>query len=308
MNKLCITGASGFIGTSLIKCLEANFSLVLIDIVPPKIQLNDKSKFIQMDVNNIETNHIEDCVGIIHLAAISRVIWGEERPLETWTVNVETTQHLLNIAQQMKNKPWIIYGSSREIYGEPNDLPVNEKNSWKPINRYGVSKLAAEGLIKLYGENNNVSTIILRFSNVYGNNFDQMDRVIPKFMKLAIQDDMLELQGSTNSFDFTHINDTINGLLLSIKYINTNRISSFCFNICTGVGTTLDELSKLILEITKSSSSIKETTRRSYDVNNYIGDFSLANEILQYEPKVELREGLIILYNLLVNEIQEVKL
>ncbi len=308
MDKIVITGSSGFIGTSLSKYLNGQYELILIDKSPSKIELNHAT-YILEDIRNIKKEMIDGCIGIIHLASVSRVIWGEENPMDTWSINVEGTQHIINVAQELSKKPWIIYGSSREIYGEPRNFPVTENHIWAPINRYGYSKLAAEGLVNLYGLNNNIPILILRFSNVYGNTFDQMDRVIPKFLTRAINNLDLELQGSDNSFDFTHIDDTVEAIYLAINYIqklNEYSNSNISFNICTGIETNLRELANIILEITNSSSNILETHKRSYDVTKFRGSWKLANSILSYEPKVLLREGILQLYNLIQSELFKV--
>ena len=298
MNKVVITGSSGLIGTSLFRELRNNYQLILIDNRYPKYDLNKCSQFILKDIRELTKDDLEGAIGIIHLAAVSRVIWGEERPLETWSVNVEGTQHLLNLALFVDTVKWIIYGSSREVYGEPTSFPVSDGHSLAPLNRYGVSKLAAEGLLNIFHKNTQIPALSLRFSNVYGSLFDQMDRVIPKFILQALNNEPLKIEGNQNTFDFTHINDTIKAIISAIKYLENgritydNKVKYNALNICTGRETKLLELGQLIIRLTNSSSSIQEVSPRSYDVKNFRGDWKIANNLLSYKPEIELEQGL----------------
>jgi len=292
-HHILVTGGSGFIGHHLVKQLSSSYHVTVIDLVAPNSPVKDVD-YIQADISELSGEDIGPTVdGIIHLAAISRVITAEYHALPTWTTNVEGTQHLLSLLYSREKKPWFIYGSSREVYGEPISFPVTESHPLLPMNRYAQSKLAAEHLVSLYSNSCAVPSMILRFSNVYGDINDQLDRVIPKFILQALDGEDLELQGATNTFDFTHISDTVQGILLAIQSLTT-RSDSSCrrYNICTGQGTTLRKLADLTIELTNSSSRTIETSSRTFDVGSYWGDFLRAKTELGYSPTIPLREGL----------------
>jgi len=106
-------------------------------------------------------------VGVVHLAAVSRVIDGERDPARCWAVNVEGTRTVVEAAQSSPLRPWVIYASSREVYGQPSALPASEDCDRAPLNVYGRSKVAAEDLVTASG----LAHAIVRFSNVYGADF-----------------------------------------------------------------------------------------------------------------------------------------
>ena len=112
-------------------------------------------------------NELTEIDGILHLAAISRVIDAEFNKNECTRVNVLGTKNILNQAPSLNCK-WFIFGSSREVYGEPNSFPVEEKGGVNPINYYGIEKVNGENLVEESCNKNNMAHSILRFSNVYG--------------------------------------------------------------------------------------------------------------------------------------------
>ena len=298
--RILVTGANGLIGEQLTLLLKDKYELTLIDNREKnKEGLSDSDtnvNFVLKDIQDLTKEDMADVSGIIHLAAVSRVIWGHERPLDTWNVNVGGTQHILNLCQSLNHKPWIIYGSSREVYGEAESFPVDEGQPWKPMNVYGVSKLAAEALVHTYMHENEVPCISLRFSNVYGSLNDHKDRVIPQFIANALSGKDLELHQGSNTFDFTHLDDTAQGIVNTVEYIRDTDWEIVerqdRFNICTGKRTSLKQLSDIILKETGSTSSIIETSPRNYDVNHFYGSWDLAKSVLNYKPKVSLADGL----------------
>lgn len=301
--RILLTGGNGFIGKSFIKSYKNNFQFTIID--------NDQEKpfdhpnTIRRSILDFEelSDDIGQVDGIIHLASVSRVISAETNVSITWETNVLGTQKIIDFISHLKTKPWLIYGSSREVYGEPNKFPVDEYYPCNPINRYGISKLAAELIILNAANTFNFPCSILRFSNVYGNTFDHLDRVIPKFILRGLRGLHLELQGSSNTFDFTHISDTIRAIYLTIKYFSNagKDKNGLILNICTGQSTSLEKLADLIIRTTKSNSTTINAEPRSYDVKQFKGSYDRAHKSIGYRPTVGLQEGLLKLVEQLNN-------
>ena len=153
-----------------------------------------------------------ECSGVIHLAAVSRVFWGEQNPGLCWETNVKGTENVLTAASRMNPKPWVIYSSSREVYGHPQSLPVTEDAPLAPVNIYGRSKAAGEELVNK-ARTKGLTTAIVRFSNVYGSTSDHSDRVVPAFARAASLGEPLRVDGPDHVFDFNHLEDTVRGLV-----------------------------------------------------------------------------------------------
>ncbi|XOB41350.1 MAG: glycosyltransferase [Candidatus Nealsonbacteria bacterium] len=287
--KILITGSSGFIGLSLRKFLEKRG----IEVIP--YDLKDTPPNDVRDFSNLKSK-MKGVDGVVHLAAISRVKLGYEDPLTCIHTNIGGTINVLEACRLYKKEdghPWMIFGSSREVFGEPKTLPVTEKTPHNSINIYGVAKVAGEDLCRNFSQNYRLKTRVLRFSNVYTGKNDQLNRVIPKFILQAFKNEDLVINGTGKEvFDFTYIGDTIQGIWGCIQEIEKSQVLYNNFTLSTGRPTTLKELAETIIREVGSKSKTKYAKARSYDVNKFYADPQKAKDILGFDPKTGLREGI----------------
>jgi UDP-glucose 4-epimerase len=287
MPTILITGSQGLIGKTLIKYLKNTpYQVKQLDINLP---VNHPH---YGDINHPESIHqqLADCIGIIHLAAISRVIWGEQQPELCWQTNVLGTSYLLAAAYKATAKPWFIYASSREVYGQQQQFPVVESASLQPLNAYARSKVAAEELVNQY-QTQGLKTAILRFSSVYGRIDDHADRVVPAFCRAAAYGKTLNIEGLDNTFDFTHVTDVVDGIVKTILQLQQGQ-SLPAIHLTSGQPTTLYELAKLACNISNTSAKLIEAPPRSFDVAKFYGSPLLAQEKLGWKPKIAIETGI----------------
>ncbi len=293
--KILVTGSAGFIGLALKTYLEGqNISVVPFDI-------RDAPKYDVRDLEAIKRN-IRDVEGIIHLAAVSRVITAQQEPLKCVSTNIGGTLNVLESARTTENeKPWVIFGSSREVFGEPKYLPVTEVSPKTPINIYGISKITGEHLCEIYSKYYNLKIRILRFSNVYTGINDHLDRVIPKFILQALKDENMFINGTGEErFDFTYISDVVKGIWGCIEEIRNSNTPLDNFNLSIGKPVSLKELAEIIVEKTNSNSKIMFNPPRNYDVNHFYASPKKAAEKIGFEPSISIEEGI----NLAINELK----
>ncbi|MEE9507435.1 MAG: GDP-mannose 4,6-dehydratase [Thermoplasmata archaeon] len=300
--RVVITGGEGFIGSNLaMSLLGKGLEPVVYDCQPNARTTRDLSAKIDVihgDVRDFENlrKAVQSACGIVHLAAVSRVIWGYEDPKRCTDVNVGGTANVLEAARLAENKPWVIYGSSREVYGEPTKLPVSEDDPVRPINIYGLSKATGETLCQLYNRRFGLNTGILRFSNVYGNALDQLDRVIPKFILNALNGRDLVIQGGGQCFDFTHIDDVVVGIEAMIRRLHDGSEPSSatceCYHLVTGQSTSLQQLVDMIGSRMEGALEVRYEPARSYDVERFRGDPTKASEELGFEASIGIEEGI----------------
>jgi len=283
--KILITGSSGFIGSALKDFLaKQNIGVILYDLkdTPP----NDTRDFANLK------EKMKGVDGVVHLAAVSRVILAFEDPLTCINTNVGGTINVLEAARQ-GSRPWIIFGSSREVFGESRPLPVTEETPCHPMNVYGIAKIAGENLCQIFSKDYGLKTRVLRFSNVYTGKNDQLDRVIPKFILQAAKNEDLFINGTGQEiFDFTYINDTVQGIWGCIQEIQKSQQSYNDFILATGKPTSLKELAETIIKTLNSQSEIKYSEGRAYDVSKFYADPAKAMQILKFNPSTDLQEGL----------------
>jgi nucleoside-diphosphate-sugar epimerase len=270
--KILITGSSGVIGSALCKKIAAEAEVIPFDIKQDFDILN-KKQLSQM-INSID--------GVIHCAAISRVCDCENDPVLCKQVNITGTKNIIECLQEQANKPWMLFISSREIYGQAKNFPVTENFHYNPINKYAYSKVEAEKIVKLYSNSG-----IIRLTNIYGSANDYENRVVLSFTKAALNNKPLFLNGVDNTLDFIHIDDAINGIAMYCQ-----KQSKETIHLTSGTGISLKKLAGKIIDLTHSKSQIIEKPANANEVSCFYGDSSKAKKILNWQVQVSLEQGI----------------
>ena len=292
--KILITGSSGLIGSAIIPLLETDGHVIRrFDIRPPPSGNN--TSFMAEDITDsrVRQNAIKDIDGIIHLAAVSRVLDAEQNPAKCFDINVKGTMSLLSDLAKLDNPPWVIYGSSREVYGSASIMPVSEEQSLKPMNIYAESKVASESLMRNYARLTDRPAIIFRFSNVYGSIHDHATRVIPAFVRASVTGNEIRIDGEDHTFDFTHVDDTARAVRATVEHIEDGRLAGIeTMNVVSGKGTTLKQLANLVKSISSTDIPITRGKPRDFDVDHFIGDPSHLEDVLGIRCDTQLSTGI----------------
>ena len=310
-----ITGGCGFIGTSLIKKLLqeeflniriidnlsigsknnikeiSNFHEIKID------QIKDRPKGVELIVGDVKDNDLaiaacKGCDVIVHLAANTGVGPSVENPRLDMLVNVMGTFNYLEAARIQKVSRFI-FASSGAPVGEVKP-PIHEELAPHPVSPYGASKLSGEGYCSAYKKTFGIDTIALRFGNVYGPGSIHKSSVISKFINQALKGEELQIYGDgRQTRDFIFIDDLIDAILLSTAKPN---IGGEIFQIASSRETTINEMINILLTALKSHGlndiKVKNISKRIGDVMRNYSDTSKANNLLNWQPKVKLHEGI----------------
>ncbi len=295
--NILITGGAGFIGRTLHEKLYGSGNkITLLDKKDPFSADSELVTYIKADVCDqekmlsvFETHQFD---GVIHLAAVSRVVEAENDPQECERTNVGGVYSLLNGIEKSGQKPWLIFGSSREVYGEAINLPVKENAQKAAINIYGKTKIKGESLFLEFSKKYNLNCAIVRFSNVYGNRYDIFDRVIPRFIRAIVMGKTLTIEGGEQVIDFTHITDSVDGILRIINQLNAQNNIQEDFHLCPGIGWSLHQLIGFIEQATGRKANIQLNQKRNYDVVKFIGDTDKTNKFLGMKNFISLEEGI----------------
>ena len=283
---ILLTGSSGLIGMQICHDLsKLGHSVRKLDIRGEGEEYG--SVLSPMDLRKA----VVGCTGVIHLAAVSRVNWGEQDPVKCTATNIADTKNVLHaINWKNQNRPWLFFGSSREVYGQSDKLPVTEPSALRPMNHYARTKVAAEDLVSKAAENDLVSSI-LRFSTVYGSVQDHYDRVVPAFCRAAASGRELRVDGLDNSLDTTHVAD-VSYSIANVAEILASGKGLSPMHFTTGTSTGLLGLAKLIVQLSESEGDIVPSDQRHFDVANFVGDSSLARSRVGWDPSTSLEHGL----------------
>lgn len=283
-----ITGSKGLIGSALKRALQE------LQVKVSGIDINfsmDHPEYGDILNQNVLFPLIEQVDGIVHLAAISRVIEGEKNPQLCWKTNVEGTRKVLESALASANKPWVIFASSREVYGRQTDFPVKETAPLRPLNIYGESKREGERIVQ-EAQMRGLQTAILRFSNVFGNIHDYQDRVIPAFCRAAALGEEMRVAGKDHLFDFTHLEDVIPGILSLILLLVKEKTSFPPIHLARGIAISLGYLAEVAQEESDHFLKIVEDFSHSFQVSKFWGDTHLAQDILNWKTCISVEEGM----------------
>jgi UDP-glucose 4-epimerase len=288
--KILVTGSSGTIGTRLCeKLIELKLDVVGVDKVSNIWDTGVNDITIVGDLNNLSTfrDMPYDFDLVVHLAANARVHNLVVNP-DLAKENIDILYNTLEFCRKNEIKNFI-FASSREVYGNTIVKPSEEDVSIEGCeSSYTASKIAGEALVNAYRECYNMNAIICRFSNVYGM-YDSKDRIVPLWIGLAKENEDITVFGENKILDFTYIDDTVDGIIKSIKHIKSNRT----INISYGEGVKLLDVAYFIRKQIGSSSKISIKPNRVGEILYYAGDISLAKSLLQYSPKMDIYNGLV---------------
>ena len=292
-SRLLITGAAGLIGTEVTHLLrQLNYDVATLDLKKRDQRGTPIDLVGDLLDPRLRSEALQDVSGVIHLAAVSRVVKAEAAPKECTRVNLDGTKALLLDMIARRCPPWFIFASSREVYGEARWLPVDEGHTLAPLNHYGRTKVACEALVRTYANSVQRSGTILRFSNVYGNTLDHEDRLVPSFIQRALFEQELRVFGGEQVLDLIHVRDVAFAIERAVSFIQHDEHWGATINVGSGVGTSMKELIELIEDSVGKRVSVKLEPSRKSSVNSYIADTKLMNRNLGVECHVPLQIGL----------------
>ena len=309
MKTYFITGGAGFIGSTLSqKLLKEKIKIVTIDnfcdFYDPKLKENNINNMIENsnykiyrgDIRNrkileqIFNENSIDCV--IHLAAMAGVRPSIEEPCLYQEVNCLGTQ---NILEEMKkhNIKNLVMASSSSVYGNCKEVPFREDMIVDfAISPYAATKKANEVMTHVYHKLNKMNVIMLRFFTVYGPK-QRPDLAINKFTRLMLNNEEIPMFGDgTTSRDYTYIDDIVDGIIKSIKYVEKNENVYEIINLGNSNPVSLKEMIDTIGQTLNIKPKIKQLPMQPGDVEKTCADITKAKSMIGYNPKTSFEEGI----------------
>jgi len=296
-----ITGAAGFIGSSLARALLERGERVrgLDNLSTGKREnIADLGRMDFHEASLLDLGAVaEACRGadyVLHEAAIPSVPRSVADPAESNRANVEGTLNLLIAARDAKVKR-VVYAGSSSIYGESPTLPKREDMTPDPISPYAVSKLAGELYMRSFCRVYGLETVTLRYFNVFGPYQDagsQYSGVLAKFIMLMLKGEQPTIFGDgEQSRDFTYIENVVAANLLACSAPAT-QVAGRVMNAATGSRITLNKTFEILKEMTGYSGTVRYGPERAGDIKHSLADISLAAKLMGYKPVARFEEGL----------------
>jgi UDP-glucose 4-epimerase len=301
--RVLVTGGAGFIGSNLCRTLNTSSGVTEIQVLD-NMSTGSRHNLVGLPVTVIEgsildSDLVRDVIrgvdSVVHLAARSSVPKSLDDPCATHDANATGTLYVMEAARA--TGAHVVVASSSSVYGANPRLPKVESMATLPMSPYGASKLATENYALAWGSSFAMRTLALRFFNVYGplqSASHAYAAVIPSFLDRMIRGEPLKVNGDgEQTRDFTYV-ETVCSVL--VEAVLTGRSNSGPVNLALGTRTSLNDLIKVMEEVTGLEASIEFLAPRMGDVPHSSADPTLLQSIFPDVQPVPLRTGILETY------------
>ena len=295
IKRVLITGGCGFIGANLVRLLRARtgWSLRVIDDLRTgtlrhvtdelaEVRTGDASDPALLD------DALEGVDALVHLASETGVAPSLEDPRRDFRGNAATTFAVLETCRR-RNVERFVFASSGAAIGDA-PPPLHEELVPRPLSPYGAGKLVGEAYCQAYAGSFGLSTVALRFSNVYGPFSAHKKNAVPNFIKRSLEDRPISIYGDgSQTRDFIHVEDLGDGILRALV---ADGVAGEVFQLGTEVETSIADLALLVQQATGATAEIRFQPKRSGEVYRSRVDASKARRLLGFAPAIALHEGI----------------
>lgn len=300
-SRVLVIGGAGFVGSHIVDQLIAEpvKEIVVLDNFVRGTRANLKGAVKDARVRVVEgsvtdlkllSELMEGTDYVFHLAAL----WLYEcvhQPRAALDVNVVGTYNVVEAAQAAGVKR-VVYSSSASVYGDALFTPMTEEHPFNNRTMYGATKIAGEQFFRAFNEQGGLDYVGLRYMNIYGPRMDYKGTYVSVIMKVLDRIDEglppIIFGDGTQAYDFVHVEDVARANILALKADATDEF----FNVGMGVKTTIDELVRMLLEITGSDLKPEYRPQEQMFVTHRVGSTEKAERMLGFRARVPLEEGL----------------
>lgn len=292
MAKCLVTGGAGFIGSNLVDALikKGHDVLVIDNLSTGKREyLNPRAKFFETDLRDFEKiRPLFDGVDFVfHEAALPRIPLSIEKPIETNDINIKGTLNALVASKEAGVKKFI-YASSSSVLGGNATLPMREDIPCQPLNPYALQKYVGELYCKIFSDIYGLPTVSLRYFNVFGPRQPREGSYVPVigiFLTQKKEGKPLTITGDgEQTRDFTFVSDVVraNILAMELEKVGGGEV----INIGAGENHSINEIAKMI------GGATTYIPLPPGEMRDTLADIAKARELLGWEPKITLAEGI----------------
>ena len=304
--RVLITGGLGFIGSNLARRLvDLGAEVTLVDSLIPEyggnwFNIADIEDRVEVNISDVRDEHsmkylVQNQDYLFNLAGQTSHLDSMQDPFEDLDINAKSQLFILEACRHHNADIKIIFASTRQIYGNPKYLPVDETHPLSPVDVNGVNKLAGEWYHLLYNTVYDIRTAVLRLTNTIGPRMrvrDARQTFLGVWIRLLVEGKPFEVWEGNQLRDFTYVDDAVDAFLMAAASDDAN---GKIFNLGGDRVVSLKELADLLVEIHGGGTyEVREfpKDRKRIDIGDYYADCSLVRSTLGWEPKVVLRESL----------------
>ena len=304
--KVLVTGGLGFIGSNLAaRLIELGADVLLVDSLVPEyggnlFNIADIEKKVKINISDVRDEYsmrylVQGQNYLFNLAGQTSHMDSMEDPYVDLEINAKAQLFILESCRKYNPDIKIIFASTRQIYGKPDYLPIDESHPLRPVDVNGINKMAGEFFHILYNNIHGIRACALRLTNTYGPRMrvkDARQTFLGIWMKLLIEDKPFEVWEGNQLRDFTYVDDAVQALLMAA---GSDQVNGQIFNLGGDCVISLKDLADLLIELNgKGKYTVRffPSERKRIDIGDYYANFNRIRSVLGWSPTVALREGL----------------
>ena len=304
--RILITGGLGFIGSNLagqLVNLGANVTVVdslISEYGGNLFNINGLEDKVNINISDVRDEYsmkylIQDHDYLFNLAGQTSHMDSMDKPIIDLEINSKAQLSILEACRQYNSKIKVIFASTRQIYGRPQYLPVDENHPIKPVDVNGINKVAGEWYHILYNNVYGISTCVLRLTNTYGPRMrikDDRQTFLGIWIRSIIEGENIEVWGGTQLRDFNYVDDCIDAMLIAAE---RDEVKGQIYNLGANPPISLKDLANMLIKINKKGKYILRSfpkARKKIDIGDYYSDYKKFSNCMNWHPKVGLQEGL----------------
>ncbi|RPI24556.1 MAG: NAD-dependent epimerase/dehydratase family protein [Acidobacteria bacterium] len=304
--KVLITGGLGFIGSNLAaSLLELDARVTLVDSLIPEyggnlFNIHGLEDRLQVNISDVrDVNSMRWLVKgqdfLFNLAGQTSHLDSMTDPLTDLEINCRSQLSILETCRKCNPDIKIVFASTRQVYGKPNYLPVDEQHPERPVDANGINKMAGEAYHILYNNVYGIRACALRLTNTYGPRMrikDARQTFLGIWIRCLLENRPFEVWDGRQKRDLTYVDDAVKAILLAAASESAN---GQIFNTGGDGPITLRDLAELVVEIRGGGSYELlpfPPDRKVIDIDDYYADFGRIRSCLGWQPAVPLRDGL----------------
>ncbi len=304
--RVLITGALGFIGSTLARRLvDLGARVLLVDSLIPEYGGNlfnvaDIEDRVQLNISDVRDAHsmrylVQGQDYLFNLAGQTSHMDSMSDPDADLEINCRAQLSILEACRKYNPSVKIVFASTRQLYGKPDYLPVDEKHLLRPVDVNGINKMAGEWYHILYNNVYGIRACALRLTNTYGPRMrvkDARQTFLGVWMRMIVEGKAFEVWEGHQLRDFTYVDDAVDAFLLAAA---SEAANGEIFNLGGECVISLKQLAELLVEANGGGQFVTRSyppDRKRIDIGDYYADFSRIRAALGWQPKIALREGL----------------
>lgn len=304
--RVLITGGLGFIGSSLARrLLGFGAEVTLVDSLIPEYggnlhNVHDVRGRVQLNISDVRDSHsmkylVQSKDVVFNLAGQTSHLDSMHDPVTDLEINSKAQLSILEALRQYNPDAKIVFASTRQLYGRPRYLPVDESHPLHPVDVNGINKIAGESYHILYHEVYGIRACALRLTNTYGPGMrirDARQTFIGIWIRRVLENRPFEVWGGEQLRDFNYVDDVVDAFLLAAA---NPAADGKVFNLGSREVVSLRQLADLlVLASVQGAYDLREfpEERRKIDIGDYYSDFSLAQATIGWQPQIGLADGL----------------